>query len=80
MDEGTCKGCGAKINWVKMAKTGKAMPIDPEPNIDGNIILVDFGGTVGIQAAMAEVGFSTPQYISHFATCPKHAEFRKAKR
>jgi hypothetical protein len=65
-----CKSCGAAIEWVKSAKTGKAMPLDAAPAADGNLVVID-----GVaHAAMVGEG---PRRKSHFATCPQAASWRQ---
>jgi len=80
----TCKGCGAKIVWVKMP-SGKSMPCDPDlipywerkgapgkvvtPN--GEVISCVFDGNP--QTATG-VGF-----VSHWSTCQQAQSFRKGE-
>ena len=33
----TCRACSAPILFVKMTTTGKPMPVDPNPDTNGNI-------------------------------------------
>jgi hypothetical protein len=66
--------------WFR-TELGKAIPINPEPVADGNIVIR--GGlavVVGsdLLAPTAEEG--EPKYKSHFATCPHASEFRRKKR
>lgn len=83
---GTCKSCGARIVWVKMLATGKAMPCD-DPGVlivegpgkgtyigdDGRAI---HGRPAGPEDANAQRMIGR---VSHFATCPQAAEHRRAK-
>ena len=67
-----CKGCGANIDWHKTAD-GKNVPVDPEPVPNGNL---------HFEAGLVVYGKATDGrklYVSHFATCPKAADFRKKK-
>ena len=36
---GTCRSCGAGIRWARTLK-GKAIPLDPSPVDDGNLVVV----------------------------------------
>lgn len=62
-----CKSCGAKIEWFKMATTGRPMPVDAEP-----LKVIVPTGTAG-------EGKVVTAYVSHFATCPDAAEHRKRR-
>lgn len=64
----TCKGCGAKVRWVKTAN-GNRMPLDVEP-VAKNVMVEFMGAYVLAKEA----------YTSHFATCPKADELRGKKR
>jgi hypothetical protein len=69
-----CRSCKRPVRWVRMVKTNKAMPLDPEPHAMGNIQIVS------VKPDMAEVvpvHSSEPLFISHFATCPFAATHRK---
>jgi hypothetical protein len=68
-----CRGCNARIEWHKTA-AGKAIPLDPDPHPDGNITFDSAARVV-----YAAKGSKPRMYLSHFATCPKADEFRKAK-
>lgn len=69
-----CKSCHAPIEWV-VTESGRRMPLDIESTTAGNLIVVD-----GVARA-PRIGEEAPflQRISHFATCPKAAEHRKAR-
>lgn len=69
----TCRGCGRKILWAR-TEDGKAIPLDAvAPVYEAH------------EAESAERGDTliarraTTSYVSHFVTCPKRDEFRKAK-
>ena len=69
----TCRYCSAPIIWVRTA-AGRAMPLDAEPNPDGNVELVErFDGPdevlVHAQPPLATWGVI---YMPHFATCPNY--------
>ena len=73
-----CRGCGAEIEWLRM-KSGKTMPVDPEPVFvaeGGNqVFITDAGETITGSATeenTGEVGF-----VPHWATCPAAGQFRK---
>ena len=75
---GICKGCGAEIDWVRM-KSGKAMPIDPEPVFvaeGGNqVFITDEGDT--ITGTASETNTGTVAFVPHWATCPAYKSFKR---
>ena len=77
-DLGPCRACPATVRWVVVAKTGRRMPLDPEPREDGNVRLDHTGQAVVVgKAAKARILASVngasfgPWYVSHFVTCAK---------
>ena len=65
MDQGTCKGCGAAIIWIK-TPAGKATPVDRFPQ--------------KLWTYVEPYGWSLRDcYVSHFATCPNASKFRKPR-
>lgn len=84
-------GCGALIEWVIVERTGKRMPIDVEPVPHGNIVKTgntDVSGAARVEYVKPDPVTDqqslvdterAPRYVSHFATCPQAAAFRKAK-
>lgn len=80
----TCRGCGSNIKWIRM-RSGKAMPVDPEPVFvedgDSLVFVTDDGDTITgrpVDQKSAEnrenlmVGF-----VPHWATCPEAWRFRR---
>lgn len=80
----TCRGCGATIEWVRM-KSGKAMPVDPEPVFveeeGSQVFVTDEGDTItGWRAwpqTPEEKARMTVAYIPHWSTCPEARQFRR---
>jgi hypothetical protein len=82
----TCKSCGAPIIWACTCK-GKAMPVDAEPNPEGNVMLTRRIGmeplaTVKGKGKAADLcarlgGGIASVHTSHFATCPNAAAHRR---
>lgn len=75
-----CRSCKAPILWAESFRTGKKMPIDASPTMDGNLILAyrksenrlfleSFGGE--------GVHHGRLRYTSHFQTCPDRKEHRR---
>jgi hypothetical protein len=67
-----CRGCGAEIIWA-YTEAGKRIPLDNKA--EKRFVLDDNPGQYvdGVGVRLRDT------YISHFATCPKAAEFRHAK-
>lgn len=65
----TCKSCGAAVRWM-MTPKGKAIPLDPQPRDDGNLVIIG-------SLAWKSDGTPGPRYVSHFATCPYADQHRK---
>lgn len=84
-----CRSCKQQIRWVTM-KSGKANPVDPDPDpARGNVLIVEGateaafygadegrGVTLGHAAAEAERP-TRDLYLSHFVTCPTAREHRR---
>lgn len=76
-----CKGCGAKIIWIKTVG-GRNIPCDPEQIVyrqktGGSLKVVTLNGEVLSAELSTDPNTGTGVgYISHFATCPKANEFR----
>lgn len=84
-----CRSCAAPMLWVTFP-SGKRNPLDPTPNPDGNIVLVeheDRGGrpwrlamVVGNEDLLAEArALGVPLYTTHFKTCPDAEEHRRER-
>lgn len=70
----TCRSCGAAVEWVTSAKSGKPTILDVEERDDGNIVVVE--NLLGErQAEYVHVGEGNR--VSHFATCPNAGEWRR---
>lgn len=74
-----CRSCGAPIVWVKHQTTGRAAPINVDPDPEGNIVITDdmFGNPTYIIVTKSEPG---TRYTSHFATCQNVKVWRKQPR
>ena len=64
-----CRGCGAKIQWIKTVG-GKNHPINAEAV---NVWAQQPDGKGGFHWTMI------PSHSSHFSTCPNADEFRKPR-
>jgi hypothetical protein len=71
-----CKSCGAPIRWVKMAGSGKSMPLDDVPSAEGTVSVER--GVGHVLSGLAIVAYDGPLFVSHFATCPQANEHRRS--
>ena len=71
----TCSSCGAPVEWIRNARTGKLAPIDVDPVPDGNVLVDDVYGERVYRVVRAPRGALLR--TSHFATCPDANEWRK---
>lgn len=73
-----CRSCAAPIRWVRTAATDALMPLDHEPNPDGNVELDAQGRAVVHPAGQASMFEQRPtRYMPHHATCPQGREWRR---
>lgn len=74
-----CK-CGARIFWRVHHSRHTNNPIDADPVSTGNIVLMP--GKQYRVVSPDQLKEPTPpgeiRFVSHFATCPNRAQFRKA--
>jgi len=70
-----CSSCGAEIMWSR-TENNKAIPVNPEPVLGGNVILECSGSLARVVTPNPGVKL----YVSHFTTCPHAREHRKVKR
>lgn len=75
-----CRACRATVLWVRMP-SGKVMPVDPEPDDDGNVAAMRDGRGVWIGHVLAAGERTLPyekRFMTHFATCPPVIARREA--
>lgn len=79
-----CSACLQPVMFVPTEATGKPMPLDPQQNGDGNVILLRptlFGDQVAHVLTKDEITRGahpdSPRYMSHFATCTELARARR---
>lgn len=67
-----CRDCGALLAWVR-TPAGKRMPVDLEPNPDGNVVIRE-DGLAHVLSEKAARAVGGVRYMPHFATCsnPRH--------
>lgn len=74
-----CRRCEAPIDFVNDERTGRRIPVDPDPDPEGTIVRTGVRtwdgtpiATVYRSAASAALaGFDTPRYRPHADTCAK---------
>ena len=78
MSMSRCRSCGAEITWAIMP-TGKRAPFDAKPSDSGTHLLEHAAHPpdAAITARRLHPGEEALLYVSHFATCPQAAKWRK---
>lgn len=71
----TCRSCGAAVRWASL--NGRPHPVDRVERADGNLRLTWIEGNLFAFRLGPGERFAGPRYISHFATCPQAATWRK---
>ncbi len=77
----TCRGCGARIFFIRTAK-GKAHPVDAEPVriwIPEESVIRELHPDGSEGKAVTPEWKQVDGHASHFATCPKAAQFRNRR-
>jgi hypothetical protein len=72
-----CRRCAAPIRWGKTAK-GRRMPLDAEPNPEGNVVMLDEFGNVRVLKKDEEPPRGVARWMPHWASCPHAEAFRNA--
>ena len=77
-----CRSCGAPILWT-VTVTGKNMPVDKVPSLNGNIMLGarHSGPPLALVQKQQQLeehkARGTRLYVSHFATCKQSDKWRR---
>src|SRR5438128_3105742 len=74
-----CGKCGAAIKFFPTLATGKPMPVDAEPNANGNLVIVEVNGVKkvgpapsadpsddGVASSPDDNPYRAPRFTSHF--------------
>jgi hypothetical protein len=72
-----CRSCRASIVYVPTQASGALIPLDVDPVDHGNIVIRD-GKALYVKKDLYSLDDEL-RYVSHFATCPQAARFRKTK-
>lgn len=78
-----CSSCSRPVQWRKHAGTGNQAPIDPVPNPEGNVALVDPDLYVVLSKSDLEAARSSGDpklYATHFQTCIYADRHRRGSR
>jgi hypothetical protein len=76
-----CRSCNATIIFLKNDKTGRPMPIDPEPDQSGNVVITGNLFRVLNETDKAEaIRLDVPIHTSHFQTCTHSKDWRGGHR
>lgn len=69
-----CNSCDAQIVWA-VTDSGKRMPVDAAPVVDGRLRLLHIDGQVRVRYVQDHV--VVDRYRAHFATCPDAQSWRR---
>jgi len=70
--------CRAPIVFARAMTTGNPMPFDAQPAADGEwLIAADLFGDPVAEHVPASLRTGGRLFVSHWATCPAAAEFRR---
>ncbi len=80
-DPVACRSCRAPVVWA-IAESGKQIPVDPTPDLHGNLAIHTAGGVHRAEAcsrprAAALHAAGVPLYLAHFVNCPHAGNWRK---
>lgn len=78
-----CRSCGAPIRWV-VTERGKRIPLDRDPQPDGNIVPILVGGdwvarVLPVDTAAEYRAQGGDLYRAHFTTCEQADAWRKKR-
>ena len=67
----SCEACQARIVYVRMAATGKRVPVDPIPDDQGTVCARLVGNQLHGYVISAQHPHERPytRYVAHFGTC-----------
>lgn len=77
-----CRSCSARIRWANTT-TGSTMPVDADPDPNGNVTLLVDENTrrtmahVATGDELARARAAGEAHMSHFVTCPDAGKHRR---
>lgn len=77
-----CRACSGQVLWVTLP-SGKRMPVDPEPDDDGNVAAYRDARGVWVGHVLRADERTAPfekRFVPHFATCAPVIAQRQAER
>lgn len=77
--------CNRPIRFVILVTSGLTMPLDPKPETDGTVAIIEVGekGRMSKAVVLSKArrqSWTEPLYRPHFATCPGADAFRTRQR
>ena len=82
----TCS-CGAPMVWARWKRSREKVPLDPDPVVDGNVVIVAvIAGEPQVElvshldppSLLDDPNMPEPaRFVTHFTTCPQAKEHRK---
>jgi hypothetical protein len=77
MQEGKCRGCGAKVLWYRTKASRALIPLDAEPNPRGNVVIDAEGLAVVLGGGLFDEAPEGERYMPHHATCPQAPNYKR---
>lgn len=77
----TCRSCPARVIWCQTER-GKAMPVDADPVVGGNLALKPARAgqqPLAVVVPPAKRAEHEALHVSHFKTCPHAGAWRKRR-
>lgn len=82
-DRGACSACGKRLIW-SITPAGAKAPINYDPSVDGNVLLLSPSGLGEVLAITLSKGAlelarrkGLDLRLSHFSDCPNREEFKR---
>lgn len=75
--ESKCRSCGEMIVWARMADTKRWNPLDPVPQLGGNVEVKPGEVSGDPWARVVKPDPDVRRYVSHFSSCPDRDTWRR---
>lgn len=74
-----CRSCGAAIEFARTVNN-RAIPLDAEPNAEGNVVIRDgVAHVLGPMELLLVLGAGEALRMPHHATCPQAGDWKGSR-